>query len=112
MRIVSHLLFLVFYVASSYAITQERTSLVIQELGHSLKASGDAQFDSACKQLRNGYPNFSEAKKVGSDFPLHAVHALDSVLEMAQVEYHPQPRSCGSLLLVWNTPARAPPVLE
>ncbi len=62
MRRTFHLLFLVFYVASSYAISQERIRLIVSELEHSSSHDVQTQVDTGCKQLRNGFPNYQRAK--------------------------------------------------
>jgi hypothetical protein len=62
LRRIFHLVFLVFYFASSCAISQERVRLIVSEIQHSAERSDDTQFDDGCKQLRNGFPNFQRAK--------------------------------------------------
>jgi hypothetical protein len=62
LRRIFYLFFIVFYFASSYAISQERVRLIVSEVQHSSQRSDDMQFDDDCKQLPNGFPNFQRAK--------------------------------------------------
>jgi len=57
-----HILFLMFYVASCYAIGQERTSFVASNLR--LSGSHDCQdaLRSRTAELNPGWPNYREAK--------------------------------------------------
>lgn len=82
MRQVLQLVFLLFYVASAYAITQERVSLIVQEIQHSTSRDEQQQFDDSCKQLRNGYPHYREAKTVNTDKyvrPATVVHSAPAI---------------------------------
>jgi hypothetical protein len=65
MRAVIQLLFLLFYVGSSYVTTQHRIFSVIHGLRHSKSRDDSAAFEN-CKQ-RVGYTHFREAKKVSLD---------------------------------------------
>jgi hypothetical protein len=53
--------FLLFYVASSYAITQERTRLIADKVQRST-AKNQQELDVSLKYLHDGFPNFREAK--------------------------------------------------
>jgi hypothetical protein len=102
--------FLVFYIASSYAVSQERVHLIVTEMQHSTSRDGDVQFDDGCKQLRNGYPNFQRAKPkslpilcFGNDPVLHQPAASNRDFHV-----HPTP-SLESLYRGQRILSRAPP---
>jgi hypothetical protein len=110
MRWVFQLAFLMFYSASSYAIGQERISLVVDEVQHSLARPDGLQFDSGCNQLRNGFPNFRQAKPetlcmlyfgVTQKFELWRVEA--------EREFHTQSHPLKSLDTIEIILTRAPP---
>jgi hypothetical protein len=103
-----HLLFFLFYGASSYAITGERTSILIDELRHSRDRHDGSRIDSACRRLSNGFPNFREAKNGGSDSLL--VECLAHPLpKVAVFEFQSGAVFKESLLALFKTLARAPP---
>jgi hypothetical protein len=62
LRRLAYLFFLFFYVACTYAISQERVRLIVTELHHSAAHANEQQLDTGCEQLRNGFPNFQRAK--------------------------------------------------
>lgn len=62
MRRVLHFLVILYYVASSYAVSQERTSLIVSELHHSSSRQAQTQIDTGCTQLHAGLPNYRHAK--------------------------------------------------
>ncbi len=62
MRRVLQILFLLFYVASTYAIGQERTSLIVSELQHSGSREGQSQVGDGCRQLDPSRPIYRQAK--------------------------------------------------
>jgi len=65
MRTALQLLFLFFYLLSSYSTTQHRVSSVVHHLQHSGKIGHDSVRETS--KVRVSYTNFREAKKVGSD---------------------------------------------
>jgi len=107
---ISQIVFLLFYVASSYAITQERTSLIVSELYHSSSRSNQLQFDSGCKQLRNGFPNFQRAR-IKTICALQIGRNLNgnSLSPISQPTFPVQLRSLKSLHSAESILDRAPP---
>src|SRR5687767_247648 len=104
------LLFLVFYFASTCAISQERVRLIVGEIQQS--ASGDAgvQLDDGRNQIRNGFPSFRQAKpKAASDVyfgPSESIHLLPHKSDGA---FHTQASSLKSLHSIERLLSRAPP---
>jgi len=104
------LLFLLFYVASSYAISQERVRLIVSEIQHSSGHDDGSQVDAGCKKLRNGFPNYQRAKPkticvlyVGQNLSLQLVrHVSDR-------SFHPHTLSFKSLDSSKSVLSRAPP---
>ena len=76
LRRLSYLLFLLFYFASSYAISQERTRLIVSELQHSASHADQPQFDNGCEQVRNSYPNYQRAKPKTISIPCFGLAPL------------------------------------
>jgi hypothetical protein len=110
LRRVFYLFFIVFYFASSYAISQERVRLIVSEVQHSAQRTDQVQFDDGCKQLRNGFPNFRQAKPrtvcalgFGFDCSLDEPRVCDRSFDL-----HP-PISFKSLYRGEKALVRAPP---
>jgi hypothetical protein len=109
MKIVLQLLFLLFYVASSYVVTQERT---MRSLGECLEVFTQApsEIDSESRPYSKGLPKFGQAKpKAGSDaWFAQAVpgHRLEIVLERPAAQ-----RICYKDLLTFESlSSRSPPL--
>ena len=62
MRPLTRILFVLFYVCSSYAITQTRTSDFLTEFDHVVSRAGKTQIHESCRQFASGYPNYRQAK--------------------------------------------------
>jgi hypothetical protein len=56
------LLFLLFYVASSYAISQERVRLIAGEVQHSPAHQGEVQIEDDRQETPDDFPNYRQAK--------------------------------------------------
>jgi hypothetical protein len=107
---ISQIVFLLFYVASSYAITQERTSLIVSELYHSSSRSNQFEFDSGCEQLRNGFPNFQRANpKTICALQIGRKLNVNSISPISQPAFPVQLRSLKSLYSAESILDRAPP---
>jgi hypothetical protein len=106
------ILFLIFYVASSYAISQERTSLVVSDIQHGGSRADIPSVDSRFDRLDADYPNFRHAKpKDTCDiyfWHFESVHLVPHVVERS---FHPLTVSLGSNDPDAIEPPRAPPVL-
>jgi hypothetical protein len=59
---IHYLLFLVFYFASSYAVSQERTRIVVGEVQYSKSASDEVQVQDGRSQVRDTFPNYKQAR--------------------------------------------------
>jgi hypothetical protein len=55
-------LFLLFYVASSYAISQERVRLIVGDVQHSPTHLGELQIEEDHGQTQDNFPNYRQAK--------------------------------------------------
>ena len=62
MREILQFLFIAYYVASSYAVSQERIRFLVSELHHSACREGQPQIDTPCDHLDGGLPNYRHAK--------------------------------------------------
>ena len=62
MRRTIQFLFILFYVASGHAVSQERTNLIVSELQHSSSHGGQLQFDTGCDRLDAGIPFYQQVK--------------------------------------------------
>ena len=105
------LVFLLFYIGSSYAITQERTSVQADQVRHSCPKGEHTQIHEHCKHLAHQYPNYREAKpKTGCDlyfWPRESVHLRPCVSERG---FHPQTYSFKSLATLRTILLRGPPL--
>jgi hypothetical protein len=66
MRAVVQLLFILFYVGSSYVTTQHRLTYIVHRLEHSNSRDNHSSLESCKEGIR--YTHFREAKKAGTDF--------------------------------------------
>jgi hypothetical protein len=111
MRRVLQFLFLVFYFASSYAISQERTALIVSELQHSSSRESATQLDAGCKQLHNSFPNFRQAKpKAGGDTSFAGAALVAFLPELCEQSFHLQIFPLKSRTTIERIPSRAPPL--
>jgi hypothetical protein len=103
-------LFVLFYAASSYAITQERTNLLIGEFQHSSSHVSLVQIDDACEQLHNDFPNYRQAKPKAT-FLAHIDQApsIEFLPPLSKPSFHPPTCLLPSLNLRENVLSRAPP---
>jgi hypothetical protein len=109
-RRISQLLFLVFYVASSYAISQERVGLIVSELQRSSSKIDGTHLDAARGQSHDTFPTYRQAKpKAASDAyfgPMELVHLLPHQSERS---FHAQTFPLKSLRGIELLLSRAPP---
>src|SRR2546426_12024310 len=109
MRRLLLVLFLIFYAASSAVVTAKRTAVLVTEWEHASGLANDVQVKDGCKQIRDGYPNYREAKKASLDFefrPAVAASLLPAVTshQFASFQVH-----IRSYFTVRVSPTRAPP---
>jgi hypothetical protein len=57
-----YLSFIVFYVASSYAVSQERVRLIVEFVQHTTSHDNHVQIEADGNQVRDGFPNYRQAK--------------------------------------------------
>jgi hypothetical protein len=57
-----YLSFILFYVASSYAVSQERVHLIVELVQHTTSHDDRMQIEADGKQIRDGFPNYRQAK--------------------------------------------------
>lgn len=110
LRKIALLLFLIFYLASIYAVAQERTTLIVSGLEHSCSRDASGQMDLGCKELHDHFPNYREAKPrsigrsgLGED---QFVLALPYVSDLS---FHVQNGSLKALNIWGSSISRAPP---
>jgi hypothetical protein len=109
MRCVFQVLFLVFYSASSYAIGQERVYLVANELQHFVLRPDGLQFDDGCNQLRNGFPNFRQAKPETICILYFGFLQSFALPSLEVREFHAQSHALKSRDTIERILSRAPP---
>jgi hypothetical protein len=110
MRWAFQLVFVIFYSASSYAIAQERVRVIVDELQHSVARSDGLQFDDGCNQLRNGFPNFRQAKPQASCILYFGLtQNFELWLVEAEREFHTRSHPLKSLDTIERILSRAPP---
>ena len=111
MRQAFQLLFLAFYVTSSYAVTQERTALEADQVGHSSSKTDQILIDEAHKHPVDGYPNYRQAKpKAGADFFFWRVESVHLLPHVSEHVFHAQTYSFKSLDTLETVLLRAPPL--
>jgi len=107
---ISNLLFLLFYIASGYAVRQERATLLVSALTHSCSRDDETQFNARKEQPDGGCPYYRQAKPKGIAF--HALgwgplaHALPTGSERP---LHAQSFSLKSQDTLASAGWRAPP---
>jgi hypothetical protein len=107
---VSQVLFALFYVASSYSVTQERTSLLVDELRHSSSHAAQTQIGEGCPQLIDGLPMYRQAKPAANvAFLITPGSSFEFVPHSAERSFHPQTHSLKSLSTRESVSSRAPP---
>ena len=112
LRRASRLLFLGFYVASTIAIAEVRTSSLVDQLMHDAGSGGGKEFNQDSRQISDGYPRHREAKKVSFAFELRSLAAAAFDLRITAREFAPAPTRVISSLVVSATPSRSPPSLS
>ena len=71
--------FFVFYAASSYAVTKERTLLIVGELTHSVSRGFQSRIDKGCASLHSEFPHYQQAKpKTGIDLSFEYSQSVNS----------------------------------
>jgi len=107
---IAKLLLLLFYVASGYAIIQERTTLLVSTLTHSCSREDETQFDARREQPDSEFPTDRQAKPKAIAFHAFGLgpfaHALPTVSERS---FHPQTFSLKSQDTLASAGWRAPP---
>jgi hypothetical protein len=113
MRKIVQVLFLVFYFASSYAISQEHVRLVVSELQDSASRNAEVQIDSCSNLIAYGFPAFRQAKpKTACDTyfgPRELIHFLPHQSEWT---FHTCTSSLKSLASIERLLSRAPPAIS
>jgi hypothetical protein len=109
MRAIVQLVFLLFYLGSSYVTTQHRISYFVHKLEHS-KTKKDASLEHEGKQ-RVRYTHFREAKKVALDFHFKPDPAPELVPPVFIQTFHTQVLSLQTQFDVETCHSRAPPTL-
>jgi hypothetical protein len=112
MRRIAQFLFLLFYVASSYATNQERIRLIVSELYHSSSRDGQSQIDADWSRLDGSFPNYREAKpKAIGALKVVRDQNLDFLPQVSHRVFHIQGHSLKSLFSIECILDRAPPTL-
>jgi hypothetical protein len=108
-RTVFVLLFVLFYLGSSIAVTASRTSIVVAELQHASDRGDQELIQESCQQLHGGCPRYREAKKAGMDVPLHVRSTGISAPRIAIYEFHVATVYLVSSVVLRIHSSRAPP---
>ena len=112
MRRILQLLFLVFYVASSYAVSQERVRQVVSELQRSSSTEDGTLLDTGHNQSVNAFPIYRQAKpKAGCDAYFGPVESVHFLPHEAERSFHAQTASLKPLRSIELLLSRAPPSL-
>lgn len=110
MKAALRLLFLLFYVASSYAITQERTALIVEKFQRSSSRDDGTQVKKGCKSLFDGFPKYRQAKpKASFDLYFHHTEAVHLLPHVSDRSFELQTISLKSLFSLASILFRAPP---
>ena len=110
MRRILRLLFLVFYVASSYAVSQERVGLIVSEVQRSSSREDGTQLDTDYSQPANAFPMYRQAKpKAGSDAYFGPVESVHFLAHESERSFHTQTSPLKSLRTIEQLLSRAPP---
>jgi hypothetical protein len=109
-RKLTRLAFLLFYVASSYAVGQERTRIIVRELEHSSSREDRADIDSGCERLVDSFPKYRQAKlRANSDLFFGSVGPIDLQRGLSEHSFAPQVHSLKSVESFEDALSRAPP---
>jgi hypothetical protein len=99
------------YVGSTYAITQELTSLVVEEFEHSFSRGDKSGVDQSCKELQNGFPKYWQANpKPATQIHLPHAVAVDRAPQIPIGSFISQTVSLKSLPCLESVLSRAPPM--
>jgi hypothetical protein len=109
MRAAIQVLFLVFYVGSSYVTSQHRVSYIVHKLEHFNARGTDTALADGCKE-RVRYTRFREAKKAGVDFYFMPDMSPRFVPLVSTRRFVPQTISLQSQFDVETSHSRAPPM--
>jgi|RhiMetdeSRZDD1v2_1073273.scaffolds.fasta_scaffold142379_4 hypothetical protein len=109
MRRVLLALFLIFYAASSAVITAERTTVLVTEWQHASGLGNDVQVKDGCLKLRDGYPNYREAKRASLDFEFRPALAGNFLPAVTSRQFPSYQIHIHSYFTVPISPTRAPP---
>ena len=110
MKAVLQLSFIVFYLASSYAITQERTELQV-ERSQQAATGNSGSIDQACHECHFAFPHFRQATpKAGAVAYFSHMEAVHLIPHVATGSFPAQKVSFKSISSLENTLLRAPPI--
>lgn len=110
MRRSLQILFLLFYLGSSYVASQDRTTWIVKRVTRTYSKAGAAEIGEGHQQVFDHYPRYRQAKpKAGCD--LHFVHheSLHLVLHITERGFQPLTVSHKSIRTLETILLRAPP---
>ena len=111
MRIAAQLFFLFFYVASTYATTQEKLADTIRGIQH-LPQDGESKIGSDCKAANHGLPKYREAKKVNKDFENRPAITIDLAPASMSRQFTAHNESLKEQFTLDKSNPRAPPIFS
>jgi hypothetical protein len=111
MKVVGQILFLLFYVASAYAVRAERIADTIQEV-RAAAVTESLEIGSDETHSPHGFPRYREAKKVNKDFENRPALIVTLAPESAFHDFTVSPTSIRSLSTLDSSHPRAPPILS
>jgi hypothetical protein len=107
MRAASQLLFILFYLCSSYVTSQHRILYIVHKVEHSNSRSDEPSFERCNERVR--YTHFREAKKAGVDFGFVPDASPKFFHVVTTQEFRPQIVLLRSQFDVETSHSRAPP---
>ena len=111
MHRISYFAFLLFYVASTDAISGERVVMIVSGLQQS-PPTGDRTRLDAGKQLPQGFPNYREAKpRGGAGLPFGRTKSVHTPPNLNERCIHPQTHPLKALFSLESVLLRAPPIV-
>jgi hypothetical protein len=111
MHKIVQLAFLVFYLASSYAVSQERIALAVSELQHASSRNAGVQIGTCDNQNINSFPAYRQAKpKAACDAYFGPGELLHLLPHGSERSFRIQPSSLKSLSSFERVLSRAPPI--
>jgi hypothetical protein len=107
------LTFLLFYVASSYAITQVRSKFTAEQVRQSTESDGKTQIREPYEELSQGFPQYRQAKpKPGVHVFFHEARTIQPEPPASSRSFEPRTFPFHHAVSRGSVPSRAPPLVS